>query len=56
MIMIDFGRRSKAPIFDIDLNKSIKPQKHYYLSPKFKEFIIYGIEFQNMKRVLTLRT
>jgi len=30
--------------------------RHYYRSPKYKEFILYGVSLKNLKRVLTLRT
>lgn len=30
--------------------------RHYYRDPRYKEFILYGISFVNLKRVLTLRT
>ena len=56
IIWVSFGRKSKAPISEVDLNKSIKPCRHYFLREKFKEFIVYSIEFENMKRVLTVRT
>ena len=48
--------RSKAPIREINLNKSQKPSRHYFLNQKFKEFLVYQIEFENMKRILTIRT
>lgn len=56
VIQVDFGRSSKAPIREVNLNKSQKPCRHYFRSQKFKEFLVYSIEFENMKRVLTLRT
>lgn len=56
VIQVDFGRNSKAPIKEVNLNKSLKPCRHYFRHQKFKEFIVYSIEFENMKRVLTLRT
>ena len=34
----------------------MKPRRHYFLAQKFKEFIVYSVEFEKMKRVLTLRT
>ena len=30
--------------------------RHNYRNPKYKEFILYGISFKNLKRVLTIRT
>jgi hypothetical protein len=30
--------------------------RHYFRNPKYKEFILYGVSFSNLKRVLTLRT
>lgn len=56
VISVSFERKSKAALSEINLNKSMKPCRHYFKSQKFKEFIIYSIEFENMKRVLTLRT
>ena len=38
------------------LNKTQKYTRHYFKSSKFKEFIVYAVEFKNLKRVLTLRT
>lgn len=29
---------------------------HYFKNSKYKEFILYGVSFKNLKRVLTLRT
>jgi hypothetical protein len=30
--------------------------RHNYRNPKYKEFILYGVSFRNLKRVLTIRT
>ena len=40
------------------MNKTMKSTRHYFKSNKFKEFIVYAIEYENknLKRVLTLRT
>ena len=56
IIQVSFGRKSKAAIQEVKLNKTLKATRHYFKSSKFKEFIVYAIEFQNLKRVLTLRT
>lgn len=56
IIWVSFGRKSKAPLSEINLNKSMKPCRHYFRNKKYMEFIVYSIEFENMKRVLTLRT
>ena len=58
IIQVSFGRKSKAPIQEVKLNKTMKSTRHYFKSNKFKEFIVYAIEYENknLKRVLTLRT
>jgi hypothetical protein len=30
--------------------------RHNYKDPRYKEFILYGVSFTNLKRVLTIRT
>jgi hypothetical protein len=56
MIQISFDKSSKLPIQAINLNKLGQTNRHCFRNKKYKEFIIYGVTFQNLKRVLTLRT
>ena len=58
IVRVSFGRKSKAPIEEVKLNKTMKAARHYFKSKKFKEFIVFAIEYENknLKRVLTLRT
>jgi hypothetical protein len=58
IVSISFSRTSKAGIEHINLNsnKLNKMFRHNYRNPKYKEFILYGISFRNLKRVLTIRT
>ena len=55
-IRVSFNRKSKAMIEDVNLNQTSTGNRHYYQNQKYKEFIVYSIEFANMKRILTLRT
>ena len=56
IIWVNFGSKSKAPLSEVNLNQSMKPCRHYFKNKRYMEFIVYSIEFENMKRVLTLRT
>lgn len=58
IVRVSFGRKSKAPIEEVKLNKTMKATRHYFKSKKFKEFVVFAIEYEskNLKRVLTLRT
>jgi len=56
VVVVKFKSGTKAPITNINLNKLGQANRHYYRNQKYKEFIVYGVTFQNLKRVLTIRT
>jgi len=58
LVSIEFNRKTKASIEHINLNsnKLDKMWRHNYKDPRYKEFILYGVSFTNLKRVLTIRT
>ena len=56
IIWVNFASKSKNDLENINLNKSMKPCRHQFANKKYKEFLVYSIEFENMKRVLTIRT
>ena len=57
IVQVNFNRKSRAPINEVNLNKLGNASRHYFISSKFKEFLVYGVTFEkSLKRVLTLRT